>query len=573
MRFSVAIPSYNSEKYINELLNSLVKQTFNKDDFEVIVIDDCSTDNTLEIVNSYKDKLNLIVNQLERNSGGPGKPRNEAIKLAQGEFIFFVDSDDYINKHTLKDVDKFLQKKYSEVILVKMEGVNGRGVPQSMFSETRESVTIENSRIIYTLSPTKFYNRSLLVDNNIFFPEELKSAEDQLFTMKAYVHAKNISILADKSYYYATKREGEHMSSAYVNPKDFYEIMRLIVEEIKNSNLNNKMEILALFIDRHFSFSRTKNFSLNVKNENLDVWMSEISSFINTIPLEVDEKVPASLVPLLKYGRENDFENYQLVEKSYKNNIYHNIKTEGSKILVQFSEDGPYFDVSNLNKPDIKMTKFEINEDHFNIKVQLLKSIINPADSFSNVNLKLISRNKKEKIVIPMTIADKNTFTFKSKLEDFIEYGINEKIWDLFFEVKIEGINVEKRIGKNRVKYQYKPETSAIVNHNDQSYRITPYFTKDFDNLSFYVTTIDPNDEFKGKIKNSNVIEIKSKNRGYIFNSKIVNVNYNNENILGYLQNTSDVFTYNLHLYSKVKKNMFNNQVVVNINGEDLYIK
>lgn len=186
MRFTIAIPSYNSEQYINELLDSLVAQTFDKENFEVILVDDCSTDNTVNIVKKYQSKLNIEIHVLDENSGGPGKPRNIAISKANGEFIFFVDSDDYINEHTLDDVNKMLEHVHTDVILVKMQGVNGRGVPKSMFTETFESVTISNSRIIYTLSPTIFYETSLLKENNIYFPEDLKSAEDQLFTMKAY---------------------------------------------------------------------------------------------------------------------------------------------------------------------------------------------------------------------------------------------------------------------------------------------------------------------------------------------------------------------------------------------------
>lgn len=65
MKFSIIVPSYNSEKYVGELLNSLQNQKYDKKDFEVLLIDDCSTDNTLEVVASYKNKLNLTVKQLE----------------------------------------------------------------------------------------------------------------------------------------------------------------------------------------------------------------------------------------------------------------------------------------------------------------------------------------------------------------------------------------------------------------------------------------------------------------------------------------------------------------------------
>lgn len=75
---------------------------FRKLNLKWLEVDDCSTDQTLQIVEKYRNKLNLKVSQLETNSGGPGKPRNVALKQAEGEFVLFVDSDDYINKETLK---------------------------------------------------------------------------------------------------------------------------------------------------------------------------------------------------------------------------------------------------------------------------------------------------------------------------------------------------------------------------------------------------------------------------------------------------------------------------------------
>lgn len=80
MKFSVIIPSYNSERYIAELLDSLKNQTIDKQQYEVLLVDDCSTDKTLEIAKTYENKMNLNIKRLEQNSGGPGKPRNTALK-------------------------------------------------------------------------------------------------------------------------------------------------------------------------------------------------------------------------------------------------------------------------------------------------------------------------------------------------------------------------------------------------------------------------------------------------------------------------------------------------------------
>src|SRR5699024_5125329 len=141
-KVTVGLPVYNSSELVRNALDSFVEQTMHKKDFEVICVDDCSTDNSLEIVEEYKDKLNLRIITSAENSGGPGTPRNKIIKEAIGEFIFFVDSDDYISKNTLLNSYTFAKENNSDIVLVKMKGINGRNVPKSMFKETNSNIDL-----------------------------------------------------------------------------------------------------------------------------------------------------------------------------------------------------------------------------------------------------------------------------------------------------------------------------------------------------------------------------------------------------------------------------------------------
>ena len=123
---SIIVPMYNVEKFIAECLDSILAQTFK--DYELLVVDDCSTDKSCSIVESYipkfEGRLNLI--KSEKNSGGcPGTPRNIAIDIAHGEYIMFVDSDDVITPTALEelypiaknfDADLLQCEKYFEVL-------------------------------------------------------------------------------------------------------------------------------------------------------------------------------------------------------------------------------------------------------------------------------------------------------------------------------------------------------------------------------------------------------------------------------------------------------------------------
>ncbi|HDE6263436.1 TPA: poly(ribitol-phosphate) beta-N-acetylglucosaminyltransferase [Staphylococcus aureus] len=563
MKFSVIVPTYNSEKYITELLNSLAKQDFPKTEFEVVVVDDCSTDQTLQIVEKYRNKLNLKVSQLETNSGGPGKPRNVALKQAEGEFVLFVDSDDYINKETLKDAAAFIDEHHSDVLLIKMKGVNGRGVPQSMFKETAPEVTLLNSRIIYTLSPTKIYRTTLLKDNDIYFPEELKSAEDQLFTMKAYLNANRISVLSDKAYYYATKREGEHMSSAYVSPEDFYEVMRLIAVEILNADLEeaHKDQILAEFLNRHFSFSRTNGFSLKVKLEDQPQWINALGDFIQAVPERVYALVMSKLRPLLHYARAKDIDNYRTVEESYRQGQYYRFDIVDGKLNIQFNEGEPYFEGIDIAKPKVKMTAFKF--DNHKIVTELTLNEFMIGEGHYDVRLKLHSRNKKHTMYVPLSVNANKQYRFNIMLEDIKAYLPKEKIWDVFLEVQIGTEVFEVRVGNQRNKYAYTAETSALIHLNNDFYRLTPYFTKDFNNISLYFTAITLTDSISLKLKGKNKIILTGLDRGYVFEEGMASVVLKDDMIMGMLSQTSENEV-EILLSKDIKKRDFKNIVKLN---------
>ena len=101
---SVVIPMFNAEKFGGECLNSLLAQTFQN--FEVIIVDDCSTDNSVAVVESYAEKFGgrLTLAHMKKNSGCGGPPRNKGLKLSRGEYVFFMDSDDLITPTALEEL-------------------------------------------------------------------------------------------------------------------------------------------------------------------------------------------------------------------------------------------------------------------------------------------------------------------------------------------------------------------------------------------------------------------------------------------------------------------------------------
>lgn len=96
-KISVILPVYNSQKFIKQAIESVLGQTFT--DFELIIVNDGSTDSTLEIISDFKDKRIRLISQQNQ---GPGAARNNALKVAEGDYVMFLDSDDWYSKDALE---------------------------------------------------------------------------------------------------------------------------------------------------------------------------------------------------------------------------------------------------------------------------------------------------------------------------------------------------------------------------------------------------------------------------------------------------------------------------------------
>jgi glycosyltransferase involved in cell wall biosynthesis len=221
---SVIVPVYNTGEPIHELIASLDGQTMPQSRFEVIFVDDGSTDGTGDVLDELaRSHPNWVVRHIP-NSGWPGTPRNLGLDLARGEFVAFVDHDDYLGRTGLQTVYDFARRHRSDVVVAREIGV-GRHLGRFMFRANVVNASLERDPLVRLLTPHKVYRRSLLVEHGIRFPEGRVRLEDHLFNMQAYFAAKRVSILSDCDYYYWTYRlEHEHASSQLKDPGDYIEV-------------------------------------------------------------------------------------------------------------------------------------------------------------------------------------------------------------------------------------------------------------------------------------------------------------------------------------------------------------
>ena len=263
---SVIIPMYNAEEYIGECLDSLLLQTFQ--DFEVIIVDDCSTDNSVAIVNSYMPKFNkrLTLTKTKKNSGSGGYvPRNIGLKLAKGEYIYFVDADDFILGSALKTLYSAAKEYNAEVVhtaahyvlksptdVIKLRDGLGRKLLEE---KNKDDITLvvnepdKNLRELvfkrgFTTPWAKFIRRDFLIENKIFFPEILK-AGDYIWTLNVYCNAKRFLRFPIPVYFYRIYNAKSISRTKRPLPEQISYWVSALLEWLKALNeLANRTEIL-----------------------------------------------------------------------------------------------------------------------------------------------------------------------------------------------------------------------------------------------------------------------------------------------------------------------------------------
>ena len=206
VKVSIIVPIYNTEKYLKKCIDSLISQSLK--DIEIILINDGSLDNSDKIIKGYKDKR---IKYIKKDNEGIGKTRNLGIRKASGQFIMFIDSDDYIDKDcALKMYEKAIKSNCDLVMSNYFRDRNGT-IEEVYFSSFKDSSVFDNPSIFMNinLGPcNKIYKRELLLDNKIFFEEKLKY-EDVPFVIKTLLNAKKIGKIDDCLSYYVIHANSE----------------------------------------------------------------------------------------------------------------------------------------------------------------------------------------------------------------------------------------------------------------------------------------------------------------------------------------------------------------------------
>ncbi len=208
MKISVIVPSFNAADKIGRCLASLRAAKFNSAEFEVLFVDDCSTDGTHELTQqACADQANWHALRLPSNSGSPSRPRNHGIDAARGEYLYFLDCDDELLPNALHQLWGHAERTNACIVRSELWADNGHERKRMNMvpnwheaispAERREMILMRTSTV-----PTSFVKRNLLTKHQIRWPEQLRMGEDTVFLAKLLTQSERIEFLPEPTYVY-----------------------------------------------------------------------------------------------------------------------------------------------------------------------------------------------------------------------------------------------------------------------------------------------------------------------------------------------------------------------------------
>ena len=201
-KVSVIVPIYNTEKYLSRCIDSILNQTFK--DFELLLIDDGSTDKSGEICDDYAKKDNRI-KVFHKSNGGVSSARNLGLDEAKGDFIAFCDSDDWVSPDMYERLYKKAILFAADIIYCDFYmnyGGNDNRVYKTIFPSKDKTVFLRNYISSFTTLCNVLIHRDLCVERNLHFPLHIVYREDYHFSIRLYYYAKVIEKVSIPLYYY-----------------------------------------------------------------------------------------------------------------------------------------------------------------------------------------------------------------------------------------------------------------------------------------------------------------------------------------------------------------------------------
>ena len=264
VRFSIIIPAYNSSAFISKGIESVLTQTYTG--FELILVDDGSQDSTLEICRAYAEK-DSRVKVFHKENGGHTSARNEGLKNAIGEYILFLDSDDWLAMDVLEICESgIIQKNSPDIIIYKIyntrtESFFVNNIPDGYYQREKNYSEIIESLLMNECGTYAFekgligkvFKKAVIMDNQLLIPHELRIAEDAAAFVSAVIDSSSILVNSNARYFYFV-REG---SVSHSSDKDAFMrlpyLFKYYREKLLNCEYDLSMQYKRYIVDQLYT--------------------------------------------------------------------------------------------------------------------------------------------------------------------------------------------------------------------------------------------------------------------------------------------------------------------------------
>lgn len=235
-KFSIIIPVYNVENYLSECLESVINQSLF--DIEIICVNDGTKDRSREILTEYQKRDNRIL-IVDKTNGGLSSARNAGLNVATGEYVFFIDSDDYVTKNICEKLYCEILEYAPEIIVFGSDFfpkyteknswlIHNLATGNTIYRDCGVKALLEENGA-YPFVWRNCFKRQFLIENKLLFGEDVHFAEDLIFQFMAFPLAQQVVFISDKLYYYRANRPNSLMANAGNNlyQKYIYHIVAL----------------------------------------------------------------------------------------------------------------------------------------------------------------------------------------------------------------------------------------------------------------------------------------------------------------------------------------------------------
>lgn len=334
-KISIIIPLYNASPFIDNALNSIMEQTMNFEDIEIILVNDNSKDNTEEIINDYAKKYkNIKPINLRKNSGCPATPRNIGITYASADYLMFLDQDDTFKSTACEVLYKKITKENAEIVCGNLNMiVNGQsniGFPLEWMNEDELKIKkIDENPNFLNIGVavwSKIFKKDLVINNNLKFTEGI--GEDIFFSIRALLFAKGIVLLKNfivVDYQIREESLSHQVDSDYMHEfADFYldffdycdkNIKKEYYQPLFNGRMNNILGSLFysdLYYDELSSvLTKIKLLFTKLSKKPFEFNNKDYQLFFDTV---INDKYPFKksimAYSIIKANKENNFDKF-----------------------------------------------------------------------------------------------------------------------------------------------------------------------------------------------------------------------------------------------------------------------